>query len=206
MNQRYNTNSSSTTSAQQQPNLLAFLYDIPRDDSYTPGELQQIMRKLTGYDCSIQIITDAKKPMLTARVKFECEAHMQLALSLHRTVPVKNGRYLRLHPFEPSYKAKGFTTSAATAGTLDPEVETECNVYLRGIDRDWTHKDLYEIFGEYGTIVSAKVSVHPLTGRSNGYGYILFKDRASALHAIQASIDGETPCTIEPYKPCDSAA
>jgi RNA recognition motif-containing protein len=53
----------------------------------------------------------------------------------------------------------------------------------------------------YGEIKSAKVSLNPLTGRSNGYGFVWFKTEAAAHLAIKASQDGETPFTAELYKP-----
>ena len=65
---------------QQSTNILiAFIYDIPKQDGYTNNELTSIMRAL-GYQCNVQLNLDNGKPFLSARVKFESEAHLQLAL------------------------------------------------------------------------------------------------------------------------------
>jgi RNA recognition motif-containing protein len=83
---------------------------------------------------------------------------------------------------------------------LDNSFE-KSNIFVRGLDKTWSTQTLYEVFDMYGEIKSAKVSVNPLTGRSNGYGFIWFKTEAGAQRAIKASIDGETPFTAELYKP-----
>lgn len=47
-----------------------------------------IMRNL-GYLCDVQIVSDTIKPFLSARVKFDSEAHLQLALCQHRTFSLR---------------------------------------------------------------------------------------------------------------------
>jgi len=53
----------------------------------------------------------------------------------------------------------------------------------------------------YGEIKSGKVSLNPVTGKSNGYGFVLFKSEKSALKMIEASHAGEIPCIAEYYRP-----
>ena len=75
------------------------------------------------------------------------------------------------------------------------------NVFVKGLDLSWTVKDLYECFEEYGDIKSAKVSLDPVTHKSRGYGYIWFKNEASASKAIKDSNENRMPLTVEAYKP-----
>lgn len=56
-----------------------------------------------------------------------------------------------------------------------------------------------EILGEYGEIMSAKVSINE-SHESRGYGYVWFKDSSAAQLAIDASVRGETPFRAEAYR------
>jgi RNA recognition motif-containing protein len=67
------------------------------------------------------------------------------------------------------------------------------NVFVKGLDPNWTEKDLHKIFDIFGEIKSAKVSVNPTTSKSNGYGFVWFKDPSSATAAIMASKNGQMP-------------
>ena len=72
---------------------------------------------------------------------------------------------------------------------------------MKGLDRTWTSEILSEVFDMYGEVKSAKVSINPITGKSNGYGFVLFKSEISAFKMIEASQSGEIPFIAELYRP-----
>ena len=51
----------------------------------------------------------------------------------------------------------------------------ECNLFVKGIDKSYDSKDLYNYFNErYGHIKSAKLSLMPHNHESRGYGFVWF--------------------------------
>jgi RNA recognition motif-containing protein len=111
-----------------------------------------------------------------------------------------------LVPFDPA-RVKSFSskqTSQHTQQIISPknpdiptiELDSERNVFLKGINPEWTELDLKEIFSEYGTIVSCKVSC---TG-GLPKGYVMFSHKYEAKGAIEAGERGDTPCKVEFYK------
>lgn len=111
---------------------------------------------------------------------------------------MRNGKQLRLVPFDQNYvkvsesmkkvvnskpfvysppKSKASPIMMITKETYDSDFSFQMgNVFVRNLDPAWTDKDLYEVFDMFGEIKSAKVSVNSLTSRSNGYGFVWFKD------------------------------
>ena len=72
---------------------------------------------------------------------------------------------------------------------------------MKGLDKSWSERDLEEIFDQYGSIRSAKISVNPLTKSSNGYGFVWFSTAQAAQRAIKDSQTGHTPYLAFPYLP-----
>jgi RNA recognition motif-containing protein len=54
-------------------------------------------------------------------------------------------------------------------------IKSECNVFVRGLEWQWTSQDLRAIFEEFGTVVSAKVCLNE-NKQSKGFGYVLFNE------------------------------
>jgi len=84
-------------------------------------------------------------------------------------------------------------------GSSNDKYSSLTNVFVKKLDKSWTIKDLYEIFGTYGEIQSAKISLNPQTHKSNGYGYVQYMNKESASKAIEASQKGSIQCIVEPY-------
>lgn len=74
-------------------------------------------------------------------------------------------------------------------------------MFVKGLDRTWTSQTMMEVFDMYGDIQSAKVSTNPLTGNSNGYGFVLFKTIEGARKMIEAYQSGESPFIAEYFRP-----
>lgn len=63
---------------------------------------------------------------------------------------------------------------------------TKSNLYIKGIPKTTTPREVYEYFMQFGDIFSCKVSENE-TGMHNGYGYITFYRSEDAEKAIQES-------------------
>ena len=63
---------------------------------------------------------------------------------------------------------------------------TKSNLYIKGIPKTTTPREVYEYFMQFGDIFSCKISENE-TGMHNGYGYITFYRSEDAEKAIQES-------------------
>jgi polyadenylate-binding protein len=58
------------------------------------------------------------------------------------------------------------------------------NIFIKNLDTAIGHKELYDHFSEYGSILSCKVALNE-TGGSKGYGFVHFENKAAADLAIE---------------------
>ncbi len=68
------------------------------------------------------------------------------------------------------------------------------NIFVSGLNYSMTSDELSEIFGQYGSVVSAKVIEDRATGRSRGFGFVEMaadEEGRSAISALdQAEVKG----------------
>lgn len=57
-------------------------------------------------------------------------------------------------------------------------------LYVGNLDYSITGEQLSEIFGKFGTVVSADVIIHRDTGRSKGFGFVEMSTEEEAQEAI----------------------
>jgi len=58
------------------------------------------------------------------------------------------------------------------------------NVFIKNLDPSLGHKELYDHFSEYGSILSCKVALNE-SGQSKGYGFVHFESEKAASSAIE---------------------
>ena len=62
------------------------------------------------------------------------------------------------------------------------------NLYVKNFSEDTTEDDLRDVFGKFGTIMSAVVMVNQNTGKSLCYGFVSFDDHASASEVSTVAV------------------
>lgn len=58
------------------------------------------------------------------------------------------------------------------------------NIYISGLSFGIDNADLQELFGEYGTVSSAKVITDRDTGKSRGFGFVEMESEVEGQKAI----------------------
>ncbi|MDR1197816.1 MAG: RNA-binding protein [Prevotellaceae bacterium] len=75
------------------------------------------------------------------------------------------------------------------------------NIFVSNLSYQLKSEDLQEAFEAYGDVVSAKIIIDKLTGRSRGFGFVEMSNDDSADEAISAlngaELDGKTISVAE---------
>lgn len=61
--------------------------------------------------------------------------------------------------------------------------ESKGSLFVKGLEKNWSHKDLYEYMSRYGDVSSVKISLTE-NHLSRGYGFVLFSKEEFAQQAI----------------------
>ena len=59
------------------------------------------------------------------------------------------------------------------------------NLFIFHIPNDFTNQEMYDLFKEYGNVLSARIMVEADTGRSRGFGFVSYDSTESAALAIK---------------------
>lgn len=78
------------------------------------------------------------------------------------------------------------------------------NIYVTNLGFSFLDEDLSKLFGQYGSVASAKVIIDKLTNRSKGFGFVEMQDKKAAETAINElngkMIDGR-PLKVSEARP-----
>lgn len=59
------------------------------------------------------------------------------------------------------------------------------NLFVFHIPNDFSNQEMYDMFAQYGNVLSARIMVETETGRSRGFGFVSFDSTESAAEAIK---------------------
>ncbi|CAH2310787.1 ELAV 4 isoform X3 [Pelobates cultripes] len=68
----------------------------------------------------------------------------------------------------------------------------DANLYVSGLPKTMTQKELEQLFSQYGRIITSRILVDQVTGVSRGVGFIRFDKRIEAEEAIKG-LNGQKP-------------
>uniref|UniRef100_A0A671PCP2 Heterogeneous nuclear ribonucleoprotein D0-like n=1 Tax=Sinocyclocheilus anshuiensis TaxID=1608454 RepID=A0A671PCP2_9TELE len=78
--------------------------------------------------------------------------------------------------------------------------EDEGKLFVGGLSWDTTKKDLKDYFSKFGEVVDCTLKLDPLTGRSRGFGFVLFKEAESVEKVISQKEHKLNGKAIDPKK------
>ena len=64
-------------------------------------------------------------------------------------------------------------------------------IYVGNLSYEMTDDDLRKLFGDYGTVSSARVVMNRFNGKSKGFGFVVMPNREEAEKAIAANSEKE---------------
>ncbi|NXT86051.1 ELAV2 protein, partial [Zapornia atra] len=74
----------------------------------------------------------------------------------------------------------------------------DANLYVSGLPKAMTQKELEQLFSQYGRIITSRILVDQVTGVSRGVGFIRFDKRIEAEEAIKGLNGQKPPGATEP--------
>jgi len=69
---------------------------------------------------------------------------------------------------------------------VEEELHMAKKIYVGNMNYDTTEQELSNLFGQYGTVASARIIVDRYTDRSKGFGFVEMEDEGAATAAISA--------------------
>lgn len=97
-----------------------------------------------------------------------CQTSLARKLSKEIRFPEIKGKVCRALPYEKEFSKN---------------IDSDSSIFVKGFDKSWTHKTLFDVFEKYGAISSAKVSIDQ-NHEARGYGFVQFENQEPVEKAI----------------------
>ncbi|KAI0180516.1 hypothetical protein GGR52DRAFT_578713 [Hypoxylon sp. FL1284] len=162
--------------AAPEPNKRA-LYVGGLDPRVTEDVLRQIF-ETTGHVQNVKIIPDKnQKGYNYGFVEYDDPG------SAERAMQTLNGRRVHQSEIRVNWAYQSNTSSKE-------DTSSHFHIFVGDLSNEVNDEVLMQAFSAFGTISEARVMWDMKTGRSRGYGFVAFRDRADAEKAL-SSMDGE---------------
>ncbi|KAK3114245.1 E3 ubiquitin-protein ligase pub1 [Teratosphaeriaceae sp. CCFEE 6253] len=164
--------------AAPEPNKRA-LYVGGLDPRVTEDVLKQIF-ETTGHVQSVKIIPDKNFQSKGYNYGFVEYDDPQCA---ERAMQTLNGRRVHQQEIRVNWAYQSNTTSKE-------DTSNHFHIFVGDLSNEVNDEVLLQAFSAFGAVSEARVMWDMKTGRSRGYGFVAFRDRAEAEKAL-SSMDGE---------------
>lgn len=94
----------------------------------------------------------------------------------------QGGRYGQRRRQNTSYASSPGPPIVQPGGGKGPD---GANLFVFHIPNDFSNQEMYEMFSQFGTVLSARIMVEAETGRSRGFGFVSYDSTTSAAEAIR---------------------
>ncbi|CAD7679419.1 unnamed protein product [Nyctereutes procyonoides] len=166
--------------------FLCDVYNLQYIENYlNPADVLTTMKiKLTtGLECGSPIYNGTKNNKMLGR-----NSTIKEMQSIYSLIMTKLWHFLRL-------QSKTIKVSYARPSS---EAIKNANLYIRGLPRTMTQKDVEDMFSRFGRIINSRVLVDQTTGLSRGVSFIQFDKRSEAEEAITSFNGHKPPGSSEP--------
>ena len=159
--------------------VVLYLGELPPDvDQY---ELHQFIMSLGKFNIESLIVKPTKENKSYAYVKFKNEIEVEKARLLLNLKSWKN-YVIKAEQFKQK------SNLGEEAVVKKEKLLTGGNLFIKNLQPNTTPKDLYDLFTQYGTIVSIKLKQNT-KGECLGYGYVNYDNAEEANMALK-NLDG----------------
>lgn len=159
-------------------NLVLYMGELPPDvDQY---ELHQFITSQGKFNVESLNVKPTKENKSYAYVKFKTKSEVERARKALHMKTLRN-YVIKAEPFKQKEENKGESSGKSDEHT---------NLFVKNLPANTSPKDLYELFNNYGNIISIKLKQN-INGECLGYGYVNYEDKQSAINAIENLNDYE---------------